>query len=71
MTAEGHRDPYREWDAAYVLGALDPDERRAFEQHLQGCPACTAAVAELAGLPGMLRAVAPEDARALDDPGAA
>ena len=27
-------DPYREWDAAYVLGALAPAERRDFEAHL-------------------------------------
>jgi hypothetical protein len=27
----GGDDPFREWDAAYVLGALDPADRRAFE----------------------------------------
>jgi anti-sigma factor RsiW len=47
-------DPYREWDAAYVLGALAPDERREFEQHLAGCPACREAVADLAGMPALL-----------------
>jgi len=65
MTAEDRRDPYREWDAAYVLGALEPAERRELEEHLEGCPECRASVAELAGLPGMLRALTPEDARAL------
>ncbi|GAB3591450.1 anti-sigma factor [Angustibacter peucedani] len=29
---------------AYALDALDDDERRAFEQHLAGCPECTAEV---------------------------
>ncbi|MGW6130898.1 anti-sigma factor family protein [Cellulomonas sp. NPDC055163] len=47
-------DPYREWDAAYVLGALAPDERREFEQHLAGCPACREAVGDLAGMPALL-----------------
>ena len=28
-------------DGAYVLGALSPAERRAFEDHLPGCAACT------------------------------
>ena len=40
MTATPPPDPYREWDAAYVLGALSPRDRRAFEQHLATCPAC-------------------------------
>lgn len=55
-------DPYRQWDAAYVLGALSPAERREFEQHLAGCPVCQAAVAELAGMPGLLAQVSPDDA---------
>lgn len=41
-------------DAAYVLGSLSPIERQAFEQHLADCPRCQAAVARLAGLPGLL-----------------
>ncbi|GEA87458.1 anti-sigma factor family protein [Cellulomonas cellasea] len=59
-------DPYREWDAAYVLGALAPDERREFEQHLAGCPACREAVGDLAGMPALLGMV-PADV-ALPDP---
>jgi anti-sigma factor RsiW len=58
-------DPYREWDAAYVLGALSPSDRRAYEEHLAGCAACREAVAELAGVPGLLSSLAPEDALAL------
>jgi anti-sigma factor RsiW len=57
-------DPYREWDAAYVLGALNPDERRAFERHLGDCQRCTDAVAELAGMPGILSLLSAADARA-------
>lgn len=38
----------------YVLGALPPEERHAFEEHLDGCAACQAEVREFAGLPGLL-----------------
>lgn len=58
------RDPYREWDAAYLLGALSPDERREFERHLGDCPRCAAAVAELAGMPGILNLLSAADAGA-------
>ena len=58
-------DRYGSWDAAYVLGALSPAERREFEEHLAGCPGCQAAVSELAGLPGLLAQVSPEDAALL------
>src|SRR5690242_2719871 len=34
-------DPFAHDDAAYVLGALDPAEQAAFEQHLTTCAACT------------------------------
>ncbi|MBO3089237.1 anti-sigma factor family protein [Cellulomonas dongxiuzhuiae] len=50
-------DPYRDWDAAYVLGALAPAERREFEEHLAGCDACRAAAGELAGMPALLSMV--------------
>lgn len=55
-------------DAAYVLGALSPAERLAYERHMPGCGDCTRGVGELAGLPGLLGRV---DARLLDDPPAA
>ncbi|GCD18670.1 anti-sigma factor family protein [Cellulomonas algicola] len=58
-------DPFREWDAAYVLGALGPSDRRRFEEHLAVCDACQDRVAELAGMPGLLRALPPEQAVAL------
>ena len=58
-------DRFRDWDAAYVLGALDSEDRRAFEQHLATCPACSAAIAEFAGLPGILSKLSTEDAVAL------
>lgn len=58
-------DAFRDWDAAYVMGALSPDERRDYELHLEGCESCAAAVAELAGLPALLSKVAPAEASAL------
>ena len=67
MTATPPPDPYREWDAAYVLGALSPRDRRAFEQHLATCPACREAVGELAGMPGILGMLTAEHADALVD----
>lgn len=60
-------DRFREWDAAYVLGALSAQDRRDFERHLQTCPACAAAVAELAGLPGILSALPAAEAVAIDE----
>ncbi|SIN30231.1 anti-sigma factor family protein [Micromonospora cremea] len=41
-------------DGAYVLGALAPAERAAYERHLAGCASCRDAVAEIAVLPGLL-----------------
>ncbi|OLE28651.1 MAG: hypothetical protein AUG44_06925 [Actinobacteria bacterium 13_1_20CM_3_71_11] len=38
----------------YVLGALAPAERSAYERHLPTCPDCRDEVAELAVLPGLL-----------------
>jgi hypothetical protein len=62
-------DAYREWDAAYVLGALSPDERREFERHLNECARCANAVAELAGMPGILGVLSAADAGAASDGG--
>jgi len=47
-------DPFIEDDAAYVMGALSPDEQRAFEEHLVDCERCAASVAELSGMTGLL-----------------
>jgi anti-sigma factor RsiW len=39
---------------AYVLGALEPGERRRVEEHLERCPSCAAELAEFAALPELL-----------------
>jgi len=61
-------DPYAMWDAAYVLGSLSGAERREFEAHLATCPRCSAAVAELSGIPALLAQLTAEEVQALDDP---
>ncbi|WP_174188649.1 anti-sigma factor family protein [Nocardia barduliensis] len=63
-------DDYTTWDAAYVLGSLTRDERLRYESHLAGCPDCRAAVAEFAGLPGMLALVETDIAISMIEPSA-
>lgn len=46
---------------AYVLGALEPDERRRVEEHVAACRACAGELAEFRALPGLLAQVRPED----------
>ena len=58
-------DKFAQWDAAYVLGALSPAERREFEEHLASCPVCQGAVSELVAIPGLLAQVSPADAAML------
>ena len=48
-----HRD-IRERLGAYVLQALEPEERRSVEQHLGSCQHCRDEVARLSSLPGLL-----------------
>ncbi|GAA3646759.1 zf-HC2 domain-containing protein [Nocardioides ginsengisoli] len=60
-------DPYADWDGAYVLGALSSAERREYEEHVDGCARCAAALAELGMLPGLLRLVPDEDGAAYLD----
>ncbi|WP_432487672.1 anti-sigma factor [Kineococcus sp. SYSU DK018] len=66
----GAGDPFSLDAGAYVLGALPPAEREAFEEHLAGCAGCRGAVEDLAGLPGLLSRV-PAEAVAAPDEGAA
>jgi hypothetical protein len=49
---------------AYVLGALEPEERREVREHLSACPACAAEYADLKRLPLALDHVTLEDLHA-------
>jgi anti-sigma-K factor RskA len=54
-------------DGAYVLGALSPAERAAYERHLATCSFCREAVADISALPDLLsRLDAKEFAKLLD-----
>lgn len=50
-------DPFREWDGAYVLGALSTADRLAYEQHLAQCASCEREVCGLAGVTALLSRV--------------
>jgi anti-sigma-K factor RskA len=56
MTACGHRDDAGAW----VLGALDDHDARAFADHLRGCPDCRHDVAELQAVADALPLAAPQ-----------
>ena len=54
-------------DGAYVLGALSPTERAAYERHLATCSFCREAVRDISALPDLLsRLDAKEFAKLLD-----
>ena len=59
-TARNPGDPFADWDATYVLGALSPEDRTAYEAHLAGCDQCRSSVAGMAGVPGLLARVSVE-----------
>ena len=50
----GHTDV-----GAYSMGLLDGRDRLAFEDHLAGCPACVAELAELSPMAALLRGIEP------------
>jgi anti-sigma-K factor RskA len=57
-TPMSHSD-FEELAAGYVLGALEPDDEHAFQQHLSGCSVCEANVRELEAVVGQLAYAVP------------
>ena len=53
---------------AYSMGLLEERDRREFEDHLAGCAACAAEVAELSPMAALLRGVEPAGAAAASRP---
>lgn len=60
-------DKYSTYDAAYLIGALSPEERHDYEQHLLNCPECRAALGQITGVPGLLARVPEVDSLASAD----
>lgn len=58
-------EEFADWDAAYVIGALSPSDRRAYEEHLVDCAECGRAVGELAPTVGLLSRITTERAMAI------
>lgn len=64
-------DRYSDYDAAYVMDALSPLERDAFERHLTTCDSCAASVRSLGPVVALLGSLPDQDlAAALGDPAA-
>lgn len=61
MTPDGHVHTEL---GAYVLGALEPPERRAVEDHLAHCDTCRNELASLSALPPLLDRLTVEEATA-------
>jgi len=59
MNSDEH-DQLREQAELYVLGALTPADRDAFEAHMASCPDCTASVKSLSPVAHALAYVAPQ-----------
>lgn len=55
-------------DGAYVLGALSPAERAAYERHLATCSFCREAVADMSALPDLLSRLDAREFAQLVDP---
>jgi hypothetical protein len=55
-------------DGAYVLGALSPAERSAYERHLATCSFCREAVRDISTLPDLLSRLDAEEFAKLIDP---
>jgi hypothetical protein len=62
-------DDLAEWDAAYVLGALNLEDRRTYEDYLATNPERGVELEEFAGMPDILSVLSRDEALALTDIG--
>ena len=46
--------PFHQWSAAYVLGALETEERLSYEAHLASCEICQSEIRSFSAIPGLL-----------------
>jgi anti-sigma factor RsiW len=60
VTARGPCADIRLELGVYLLGAIEPAKRAVVDRHLAACPRCRAELAELAGLPSLIRTVPAE-----------
>jgi anti-sigma factor RsiW len=60
-------DELRLWLGSYVLGALNPDERAAMDEHVRICPPCCEELQRLAPVARMLGLIDPAP-MAADEP---
>ncbi len=60
-------DPFKDWDAAYILGALSQEECLEYEKHVTACPSCSTALGEISHLPQILARIDAEVALSLSD----
>jgi hypothetical protein len=67
MTSDGN---LADWDAAYILGALTPEERIEYEKFLSAEPTHAATVTEFADIPAILDVLPRDQALLLLDDGA-
>ena len=65
MSSPGQCAQIRPELGVYVLSAIAPADRAVVNRHLASCPRCREEVAELAGLPALLRKVPVADAMQL------
>jgi predicted lipoprotein with Yx(FWY)xxD motif len=68
MDASGTCASVRSQLGVYLTGSILPADRAVVVRHLASCPACRSELADLAGLPGLLRRPACQDAAEVPAP---
>lgn len=69
VSGAGECAQVREELGVYLVGAIGPGDRARVKGHLASCERCRNELAGLAGLPGMLRRIAADEAAPHEAPG--